>query len=116
MTEFEHKAEKQSRAYNKKYSEDRNLEDVLKHPEKYVDSYAYTMRIVQMLRQKAYRDGYNAGAKEMQEEIEQLKLINKKMQCCKNCKKYRMLESQVPLRCLKNRRINFCCEEWEFEE
>lgn len=52
----------------------------------------------------------------LEKENEKLKLINKKMQCCKNCKKYRMLESQVSLRCLKNRRINFCCEEWEFGE
>lgn len=64
MTELEHKAVKQSLAYNRKYSEDRDLENVLKHPEEYVDSYAYTMNIVQMLRQKAYRDGYNVGAKE----------------------------------------------------
>lgn len=41
--------------------------------------------------------------------------IIEKIKCCKNCKKYRMLESQVPLSCLKNRRINFC-EEWEFAE
>lgn len=52
----------------------------------------------------------------LEKENEKLKLINKKMQCCKNCKKYRMLESQVSLRCLKNRRINFCCEEWELAE
>ena len=52
----------------------------------------------------------------IKEENEKLKLINKKMQCCKNCKKYRRLESQVPLSCLKNQRINFCCEEWEFGE
>lgn len=64
MTELERKAVKKSLVYNRKYSEDRDLEDVLKHPEKYVDSYAYTMNIVQMLRQKAYRDGYNVGAKE----------------------------------------------------
>lgn len=64
MTDLEHKAVKQSLTYNRKYSEDRDLEKVLKHPEEYVDSYAYTMNIVQMLRQKAYRDGFIAGAKE----------------------------------------------------
>lgn len=64
MTELERKAVKQSLTYNRKYSEDRNLEKVLKYPEEYVDSYAYTMNIVQMLRQKAYRDGFIAGAKE----------------------------------------------------
>lgn len=41
--------------------------------------------------------------------------IIEKMKSCKNCKKYRMLESQVSLSCLKNQRINFC-EEWEFAE
>ena len=37
-------------------TEDRNLENVLKNPENYVDSYSYGLRIVQMLRQKAFRD------------------------------------------------------------
>lgn len=41
--------------------------------------------------------------------------IIEKMSCCKNCKKYRILESQVPLSCLKKRRINLC-EEWELAE
>lgn len=45
-------------------------------------------------------------------ENEELKLINKKLQCCGNCKKYRMPESQVPLRCLKNRVADSCCEFW----
>lgn len=53
---------------------------------------------------------------ECAKENEKLKLINKKLRCCKNCKKYRMLESQVPLSCLKNRRINSCCEDWEMDE
>lgn len=93
MTELELKAVKKSLVYNRKYSEDRNLEDVLKHPEKYVDSYAYTMNIVQMLRQKAYRDGYNVGAKENEQEkcellgiIQQKDELIKKMKCCENCK------------------------------
>lgn len=73
MTELEKKAEQKSLVYNTKYSEDRDLEDVLKNPENYVDSYSYALEIVQMLRQKAFRDGYNAGAKELQEENEQLK-------------------------------------------
>lgn len=46
-------------------------------------------------------------------ENEELKLINKKLQCCGNCKKYRMLESQVPLSCLKHRKAYSCCEDWE---
>lgn len=49
-------------------------------------------------------------------ENEQLKQQIEKMKNCKNCKKYRMLENQVPLRCLKNQRINFCCEDWELAE
>jgi hypothetical protein len=42
--------------------------------------------------------------------------IIEKMKCCGNCKKYRMPESQVPLSCLKNQRINSCCEGWEIAE
>ena len=49
-------------------------------------------------------------------ENEELKLINKKLQCCGNCKKYRMLESQIPLSCLKNRKAYSCCEDWEMDE
>lgn len=56
---------------------------------------------------------YEMKIKELEQENEKLKSINKKLQCCKNCKKYRMLESQVSLRCLKKRITNFCCEEWE---
>lgn len=52
----------------------------------------------------------------LEEENEELKLINKKLQCCGNCKKYRMSESQVPLRCLKNRKAYSCCEDWEMDE
>lgn len=55
-------------------------------------------------------------AKAIQEDNERLKLENKKLQCCGNCKKYRMPESQVPLRCLKNRVAYSCCEDWEMYE
>ena len=53
---------------------------------------------------------------ELEKENEQLKSINKKMECCKNCKKYKMLESQMTLRCLKNQITNFHCDEWELAE
>ena len=54
--------------------------------------------------------------KDLEQVNEQLKQQIEKMKCCKNCKKYRMLESQVTLRCLKNQRTNFCCEDWELAE
>lgn len=42
-----------------------------------------------------------------------LKELIEKMKCCANCKKCRMLESQMTLKCKKNQRTNFCCNEWE---
>lgn len=45
--------------------------------------------------------------------IQQKDELIEKMKCCANCKKYRMLESQMTLKCLKNQRTNFCCNEWE---
>lgn len=156
VEELENKARDNSLVYDTKYSEDGVLEEMLSRPQDFVDG--AIMEIVQLLRKKANRDGFIAGAKELQEkndqlikyckeleagflnykknyktkrqkvyeletkienlekENEKLKSINKKMQCCKNCKKYRMLESQVSLSCLNNRIINLCCEEWEFGE
>ncbi len=50
------------------------------------------------------------------QENKQLKAQIEKMKCCVNCKKYRMLESQMTLKCLKNQRTNFCCNEWEMKD
>lgn len=49
-------------------------------------------------------------------ENEQLREQIEKMKCCANCKKYRMLESQMTFKCSKNQRTNFCCNEWEMKE
>lgn len=62
------------------------------------------------------KEAYLAGAKELEKENEKFRLINKKLQCCGNCKKYKMLESQVPLSCLRNRKVYSCCEDWEMDE
>lgn len=60
--------------------------------------------------------GWVIDYKELEKENENFRLINKKLQCCGNCKKYKMLESQVPLSCLRNRKAYSCCEDWEMNE
>ncbi|MBE6344659.1 MAG: hypothetical protein E7063_03060 [Spirochaetaceae bacterium] len=45
---------------------------VLKYPEKFVDHFTHAMCIVKLLREKAYRDGYIAGAKENQPNAEEM--------------------------------------------
>lgn len=62
MTEIERKANKKSLSYDTKYSEDRTLKDMLSRPQAFVEG--AIEGIVNLLRQKAYRDGYIAGAEE----------------------------------------------------
>lgn len=63
MTDYEQieqKANKKSLRYNTKYSEDRELKDMLSRPQDFVEG--AIEGIVNLLRQKAYRDGYIDGA------------------------------------------------------
>ena len=60
--ELEMKADKKSLSYDTKYSEDRTLKDMLSRPQAFVEG--AIEGIVNLLRQKAYRDGYIVGAKE----------------------------------------------------
>lgn len=64
--ELEHKARVNSLVYDTKYAEDGVLEEMLSRPQDFVDG--AIMEIVQLLREKANRDGFIAGAKELQEE------------------------------------------------
>ena len=59
---------------------------------------------------------YSTIIEELKKKNEQLKAQIEKMKCCKNCKKYRMSEGQVPFWCLKSQGTNFCCEDWELAE
>ena len=51
-----------SLAYNTKYAEDSSLEDMLRRPQAFMEG--AIAGLVQLLRQKAYRDGYIDGATE----------------------------------------------------
>ena len=62
IKEFEKKANKKSLRYNIKYSEDMKLKDMLSRPQDFVKG--AIEGIVNLLRQKAYRDGYIDGATE----------------------------------------------------
>lgn len=73
MTELENKAREYSIVYDTKYAEDDVLEEMLSRPQDFVDG--AIMGVVQLLRQKASRDGFISGAEAMQEENEQLNLI-----------------------------------------
>lgn len=61
MTE-EEKAREKARGYDTKYAEDSVLEDMLSRPTDFREG--AIADIVNLLREKAYRDGYLAGAKE----------------------------------------------------
>lgn len=63
-----------------------------------------------------YNEKLDKKYKKILKQNKYLKERIKKMKCCANCKKYRMLESQMTLKCLKNQRTNFCCTEWEMKE
>ena len=69
MTEIEQKANKKSLSYDTKYSEDRTLKDMLSRPQSFVEG--AIEGIVNLLRQKAYRDGYIAGYTDAQNTITQ---------------------------------------------
>lgn len=73
MTELENKAREYSIVYDTKYAEDGVLEEMLSRPQDFVDG--AIMGVVQLLRQKASKDGFVAGVKAMQEENEQLNHI-----------------------------------------
>lgn len=80
-------------------------------------SMEYELQVCGIHANQKIREAYIEGAmwilEKLEKENEQLKVQIEKMKCCKNCKKYRMPESQVTLLCLKNQRTNFCCEDWE---
>lgn len=67
MTEIERRANKKSLHYDKKYSEDRTLKDMLSRPQSFVEG--AIEGIVNLLRQKAYRDGYINGVEESTKEL-----------------------------------------------
>ena len=57
---LEHEAEEKAYKYEKKYSEDFKLKDMLSRPEDFeIDG---IQRVVDLLKRKAYRDGYKEGA------------------------------------------------------
>ena len=58
--ELNRKADHLSSAYKTKYSEDRTLKDMLSRPKDFVEG--AIEGIINLLRQKAWRDGYIAGA------------------------------------------------------
>lgn len=60
--ELNRKADHLSLAYKTKYSEDRTLKDMLSRPKDFVEG--AIEGIINLLRQKAWRDGYIAGAEE----------------------------------------------------
>lgn len=60
------KATKASLAYNIKYAEDSVLNDMLSRPSDFVTDCIKS--VVDMLRKKAYRDGYEQGFKELENE------------------------------------------------
>lgn len=62
MTELEEKAREYSIVYDTKYAEDGVLEEMLSRPQDFVDG--AIIGVIQLLRKKAYRDGFIAGAKE----------------------------------------------------
>lgn len=72
--ELNRKANRLSLAYKTKYSEDRTLKDMLSRPKDFVEG--AIEGIVNLLRQKAWRDGYIAGATETKAEA---KVIIKKL-------------------------------------
>lgn len=67
MTEIEERANKKSLSYDTKYSEDGTLRDMLSRPQSFVEG--AIEGIVNLLRQKAYRDGYINGAEESTKEL-----------------------------------------------
>ena len=67
MTKIERRANKKSFCYDKKYSEDGTLRDMLSRPHSFVEG--AIEGIVNLLRQKAYRDGYIEGAEESAKEL-----------------------------------------------
>lgn len=60
--ELNRKADHLSLAYKTKYSEDRKLKDMLSRPKDFIEG--AIEGIINLLRQKAWRDGYIAGATE----------------------------------------------------
>ena len=60
--ELNRKADHLSLAYKTKYSEDRTLKDMLSRPKDFIEG--AIEGIINLLRQKAWRDGYIAGATE----------------------------------------------------
>ena len=65
---------------------------------------------------ESHCDEIEEDAKFIAKENAELKAQIEKMKCCANCEKYRMFENQMTLKCLKNQRTNFCCNEWEVKE
>ena len=63
------KADKLSFSYNKKYSEDYKLKDMLSRPKDFVEG--AIEGVIHLLRQKAWRDGYIAGATEATKELQE---------------------------------------------
>lgn len=68
--ELNRKADHLSLLYKTKYSEDRTLKDMLSRPKDFVEG--AIEGIINLLRQKAWRDGYIAGATEAKEIIKEL--------------------------------------------
>lgn len=72
--ELEKEANKQSYLYDTKYSEDYTLEDRLNRPEDFVKG--AIKDLVDLLKRKACRDGYIAGAEPREKRIAELEKLN----------------------------------------
>jgi hypothetical protein len=73
--ELKQEADKESYKYNKKYSEDYKLKDMLSRPMDFVEG--AIEGVVKLLKIKAYRDGYLASAEPREKRITDLEATNK---------------------------------------
>lgn len=102
---IEDKAREKSLAYDTKYAEDGVLEDMLSRPQDFREG--AIAEIIDLLRKKAYRDGYIDSAKEIEKQTW-------KMANCLNCDFWKDKKYNV---CREIKKLGkTCCTFWKLKE